>query len=180
MSRHSETSYQYKIRRRARRAGACAGTAEPENGRLHKGKGAGRSWARRRAPCSTASCAAAAAHVAPHLPPRPRGTRRAAGCAVQWWRCVPMSTRAVAWHDGRFQTGGTSAQRSQRARSSRPAGAISACHAAAAWLGEAHWVKRMRRPTCTEPAINACPAQRSSGTSSRFGAGMGVRQRAGE
>ena len=72
---------------------------------------------------------------------RPRGTRRAAGRAMQWWRCanVDSGCAAVAWHDGRFQTGGTSAQRPQPARSSRPVGAISACHAAAAWLDEAHW-----------------------------------------
>ena len=125
------------------RAGACAlwHRREPENGEAQGQEGAGRSWARRRAPCPTASCAAAAAHVAPPLPPRPCGTRRAAGRAMQWWRCanVDSGCAAVAWHDGRFQTGGTSAQRPQPARSSRPVGAISACHAAAAWLDEAHW-----------------------------------------
>ena len=60
----------------------------------NQGKGAGRSWARRRAPCSAASCAAAAAskrgRVAPLFPPRPCGSR-----AMQLRRCVPMTTRAA-------------------------------------------------------------------------------------
>ena len=78
------------------RVSVCAhGTLPSRRARnWNQGKGAGRSWARRRAPCSAASCAAAAAskrgRVAPLFPPRPRGSR-----AMQLRRCVPMTTRAA-------------------------------------------------------------------------------------
>ena len=184
MSIHSETQRPHintKTVARDRRAGGCVCAVAPQRAREW---GSTRARGRRTqlgAPARTVpnrelrrgSCARSAST-------RPRGTRRAAGRAMQWWRCanVDSGCAAVAWHDGRFQTGGTSAQRPQPARSSRRAGAISACHAAAAWLDER--IGTTHRPTCTEPAINACPARRSSGTSSRFGADMGVRPRTGE
>ena len=40
-------------------------------------------------------------------------------------------------------------------------------------------LERRHVPSCTALAIHACPAQRSSGTGSWFGTGMGVRQRSG-
>ena len=76
------------------RAGACAlwHRREPENGEAQGQEGAGRSWARRRAPCPTASCAAAAAHVAlPHGHAAPDGPP-AVQCSGGG---VPMSTRAA-------------------------------------------------------------------------------------
>ena len=45
--------------------------------------------------------------------------------------------------------------------------------------GCTHRIGTTHVPSCTALAIHACPAQRSSGTGSWFGTGMGVRQRSG-
>ena len=45
--------------------------------------------------------------------------------------------------------------------------------------GCTHRIGTTHVPSCTALAIHACPVQRSSGTGSWFGTGMGVRQRSG-
>ena len=94
---------------------------------------------------------------------------------------VPMSTRAARPLLG--TTGDSRLGARLPSAHSRPVRPVRRTPSAPATRRLPGWMKRIgttHRPTCTEPAINACPARRSSGTSSRFGADMGVRQRAGE
>ena len=123
--------------------------------------------------------------VAPRYPPRPRApdgppSPSAAGRAVQRRRRVPMSTRAARPPPGAtaFPGGANACTRTR----SQPGRTVRRGHERVATRrppGCTHRIGTTHVPSCTALAIHACPAQRSSGTGSWFGTGMGVRQRSG-
>ena len=123
--------------------------------------------------------------VAPRYPPRPRApdgppSPSAAGRAVQRRRRVPMSTRLLGRRPAprRFQAGQTHAPALAASPVVTSGGAMSAWPRGGR-LAARTALERRHVPSCTALAIHACPAQRSSGTGSWFGTGMGVRQRSG-
>ena len=123
--------------------------------------------------------------VAPRYPPRPRApdgppSPSAAGRAVQRRRRVPMSTRAARPPPGATAfPGGANACTRPRSQSGRNVRRGHERVATRRPPGCTHRIGTTHVPSCTALAIHACPAQRSSGTGSWFGTGMGVRQRSG-
>ena len=147
-------------------------------------------WARRRAPWSTATCAAAAAgergRVAPRCPPpprapagHPRAERRPCDAAAVGSVRVPMSAQAPQPPLGVTGDEPPSMRLRLRSQSSCPT-PVGRDHRRCPRGGAlaAHGALVQRRSAWNEWAIHACSARRPSSTGSRFGTGMGAEQRA--